>query len=61
MELSAKINDYIQPFTIFGKYFILGVSQGYEYTSDKAKQNPAALSLISQKIRIPISANFFYL
>ena len=54
MELSAKIVDCIQPLTIFAKHFILGVSQGYEYASDKAKQNPGMLSLIPQKIKILI-------
>ena len=42
--LSSKIVDWI-----FSKNFILGVSQGHEYASDKAKQNPGALSLIPQK------------
>ena len=59
MKLSAKIGDCIQPLTIFpifAKQFILGVSQGYEYLSDKAKQDPGALSLIRQKIRTEISA-----
>ena len=60
MELSTKIVDCIQPFTIFEKHFILGVSQGYEYVSDKAKQNTGASSLIPQKIRTAISANFFH-
>ena len=60
MELSSKIVDCIQPITIFAKHFILGVSQGHEYASDKAKQNPGALSLIPQKIRTAISANFFH-
>ena len=48
MEFSAKIIDCIQPLTIFAKHFISGVSQDYEYVSDKAKQNPVALSLIPQ-------------
>ena len=52
VELSAKIVDCIQQLTIFVKHFILDVSQGYEYASDKAKQNPGALSLIPQKIRL---------
>ena len=60
MEFSTKIVDCIQPFTIFAKHFILDVSQGYEYVSDKAKQNPSALSLIPQKIRTVISASFFH-
>ena len=60
MELSPKIIDCIQPLTIFAKHFILGVSQGYEYASDKAKQNSGALSLISQKIRTATSANFLH-
>ena len=54
MEFSTKIVDCIQPLTIFAKHFILGVSQGYEYASDKAKQNPGMLSLIPQKIKILI-------
>ena len=60
IEFSAKIVDFIQPFTIFEKLFILGVSQGHEYASNKDKQNPGALSLIPQKIRTPISGNFFH-
>ena len=60
MELSAKIVDCIQPLTIFAKHFVLGVSTSYEYASDKAKQNPGALSLIPQKVRATISSNFFH-
>ena len=60
MELFAKIVDCIQPLTIFAKHFRLGVSQGYEYASAKAKQNTGALSLIPQKIRTAISGNFFH-
>ena len=60
MELSAKKVDCIQPLTIFAKHFILGVSQGYEYASDKTKQNLGALSLIPRKIRTAIFANFFH-
>ena len=59
MELFAKIVDCVQPLTIFAKYLILGVSQGYEYTFDKTKQNLGELSLILQKIRTAIIANFF--
>ena len=55
MELFAKIIDCIQPSTILAKHFILGVSHGYEYASDKTKQNPGTLS---QKIRTAICANF---
>ena len=61
MELSAKIVDCIQPFTIFAKQVMLGVSHGYEYASDKAKQIPGALSPIPQKIRtapLQISSTF---
>ena len=58
---SAKVVDFIQPLTNFEKHFILGVSQGYEYASDKAKQNPGAFSHIPQKIRTGISANFFHI
>ena len=49
MELFAKIIGCIQPLTIFAKRSILGVSQGYEYASNKSKQKPDALSVISQK------------
>ena len=50
MDLFAKIVDYIQPLTIFAKHFILSVSQGYKYASDKTKQNLSALLITSQKI-----------
>ena len=60
MELSAKIVDCIQPLTVFATYFILGVSQGYEFASDRAKQNPGTLSLFPQKIRTTTSAHFFH-
>ena len=60
MEFSTKIVDCIQPLIIFAKHFILGVSQGYVYASDKAKQNPGTLSRTPQKIRTVISANFFH-
>ena len=60
MEFSTKIVDCIHLLTIFAKHFILSVSQGYEYVSDKAKQNPGVLSIIPQKIRTAISANFFH-
>ena len=59
MELFVKIVDRIQPVTILEKHFILGLSQGYNYASDKTKQNPGALSLISTKNRTEISANSF--
>ena len=58
MKLSAKIVECIQPLTIFAKHFILGVSQGYEYTSDKAKAIHCALLLIPPQIKTAISANF---
>ena len=45
--------------TIFAKDFILFVSQGYEYASDKTKQNPVVMSFISQKVMTAISANLF--
>ena len=48
MKFSTKIVDCIQLLTIFAKHFTLGVSQGYEYVSDKAKQNAGAMSLIPQ-------------
>ena len=60
MEVSAKLVDCIQPLTIFAKHVILSISQGYEYASDKAKQNRGALSFIQQKIRTAIFANFFH-
>ena len=60
MDLSAKIVDYIQLLTIFAKHFILSISQGYKYVSDKTKQNFGALPTTSQKIRTEISANFFH-
>ena len=60
MELSAKIVDCIQPLTIFAKHFMLGVSQGYDYAADRAKQIPCALSHIPQKISTAIFANFFH-
>ena len=58
MEFFAKIVDWIQPLSIFAKHFMLGVSQGYEYASDKAK-NPGALSFILQKIWTIMSASLF--
>ena len=39
---------------------MLGFSQGYEYVSDKTKQNPSVLSPIPLKIRAAICANFFH-
>ena len=60
MAFPAKIVDCVQPLTIFAKHFILGVSQGYEYASDKAKEIPSALSLILQKVGTVISANFYF-
>ena len=60
MELFAKIVDCIQALTIFPKHLILDVLQVYEYVSDKARQNPGALSFVSLKVRAAISANFFH-
>ena len=60
MEFSTNIVDCIQLLAIFAKQFTLGVSQGHKYDSDKAKENPGALSLIPEKIRTAISANFFH-
>ena len=60
MGFSAKIADFIQSQTIFGKHFMLDLSQGYEYAFGEAKQNPGALSLIPQKISTAVSANFFH-
>ena len=56
MKFSAKIVDCIQLLTIY----LYGVSQGYEYACDKAKQNPGVLSFIPQKIRATIPTNFFH-
>ena len=39
---------------------MLGFSQGYEYVSDKTKQNPSVLSPIPQKVRAAICTNFFH-
>ena len=51
MGLFTKIVDYIQLLPIFVKHnILLFVSQSYEYLSDKTKQNPGALSVISQNI-----------
>ena len=51
MGLFTKIVDYIQLLSIFVKHnILLFVSQCYEYLSDKTKQNPGALSVISQDI-----------
>ena len=60
MDLFVKIVDCIQPLTIFAKHIILGVSHDNEYASDKAKQNPGALSFISQKVGTAIFAIFFH-
>ena len=54
MELLVKIADYIQLLTIFAKPFILDVLQRYEYASD------VVLSLILQKIRTTIPAEFLH-
>ena len=50
MECFAKIVDCIQLWTIFAKHFILGISQGYEYASDKTQQNRGMLSFVEQKV-----------
>ena len=51
MGLFTKIVDYIQLLPIFVKHnILLFVSQSYEYLSDKTKQNPGVLSVISQNI-----------
>ena len=51
MGLFTKTVDYIQLLPIFVKHnILLFVSQSYEYLSDKTKQNPGALSVISQNI-----------
>ena len=60
MELFAKIVDWIQPLTIFRKHSILGISQAFEYASDKTKEKPGAFSFMSQNIWNAISADFFH-
>ena len=55
----AKIVDCIQPLTVFTKQFILFVSQGYEYASDKTKQYMVCCHLFHKKTRAAISANLF--
>ena len=60
MELFAKLVDCIQPLTVFGKHSILGISQAFEYASDKTKQKPGAFSFMSQNIWNAISADFFH-
>ena len=59
MDVFANIVACIQPFTIFTKHFILGVSQG-RCVSGKNKEKLGILSFISQKIRIAIFADFFH-
>ena len=44
-----------QPLAIFEDHSTLGVSQGYEYASDKTKQKPDALAF-----RTVISADFLH-
>ena len=50
--------DCIQLSTTFAEHFILNVSQGYEYASNKTKQNPVAFSFISKKIRTSMHVSF---
>ena len=59
MELFLKIVNL--PLTIFARHFTVGVSQGYEYDSDKIKQKLGALSVTLQKIRTAFSANVFHI
>ena len=59
MDLFANIVACIQPFTIFTKHFILGVSQG-RCVSGKTKEKLGTLSFISRKIRTAIFADFFH-
>ena len=61
IEPFAKIVDCIQTLTIFAKHSVIGVSQGYEYFSDKTKQNLGMLSFTSQKMEqqsLQISSTF---
>ena len=50
----------VQPLTVSAEHFALGASQGYEYFSNKSKQNPAALLIFLQKIKTAMSANLFF-
>ena len=59
MELFAEMVDCIQLSTTFAEHFILNVSQGYEYASNKTKQNPVAFSFISKKIRTSMHVSSF--
>ena len=60
MGLFTKIVDYIQLLPIFVKHnILLFVSQSYEYLSDKTKQNPGALSVISQDIGLQSRQIYF--
>ena len=61
MELFTKIVICIQPLTSFAKHSISGVSQPYEYASDKIKQTSGALSFVSQEIRMAMPVDFFHL
>ena len=47
MEFLRKISWMNLTVDDFAKHFILFVSQGYEYASDKTKQNPGVLSFFS--------------
>ena len=66
MDASAKLVECIQPLTVFTKRSILGISQGFEYVSNKTKQKPTALSFISQELRfVPflnsnLSPHYYY-
>ena len=51
MDIFAKLVECIQPLTVFIKCSILGISQGYEYGSNKTKPKPTALSSVSQELR----------
>ena len=55
MELFVKIVH-----STFAKHFILFVSHGYEYASDKTKQNAGVLPFISQKVRTANLCNLFF-
>ena len=57
MDPFAKIVDCIQPLTFFENHIILFVSQGYEYDSDKTKQNPG---LGLQSLQFFFKFNFIF-
>ena len=59
MKPFVKIIYCFKSLAFFAKCFILFIRYGYEYATDKSKQNPDVLSFISQRIRNAVSANLF--